>query len=372
MMEQMNTPARIARAADRDMAQQVNLLKQIIERCGSELTPYLPQSGDDVADTMRPGEYRLYDEAALVSRLENAKQGTERLLESEIRRARKAGAVRRMAQAPSTASLVALSVDYPHFEPVIDLLRQRVALAQVTPARVYALPPILLVGAGGVGKTAFAEAVARCLSLPIRRVDMATSTASFVLSGSHSGWSSARPGAVWSLLHGSESTGVMLVDEIDKAADSSHPPLGPLYRLLEPSTARVFMDEYVEVEINASHLFWVATCNDAEKIEPALRSRFQEFVVEAPTEAQMPAIAQSVYRERRRHGAWGSVFPEKIDHQVAESMSACTPRQLSALIDAAVAHAASCWRTSIKVEDVAAARTAQQRQGRPVRRLGFL
>lgn len=371
-MEQMHSWSRITRAADKDLAMQVDLLRQVIERYHDDLASYLPDSGDRDGEALRPGEYRLYDEAALASRLENAKHGSERLLENEIRKARKAGAVRRMAQAPSTASLVALSVDYPHFEPVIDLLRQRVALARVTPAQVYALPPILLVGAGGVGKTAFAEAVARCLSLPIRRVDMATSTASFVLSGSHSGWSSARPGAVWSLLHGSESSGVMLVDEIDKAADSNHPPLGPLYRLLEPSTARVFMDEYVEVEINASHLFWVATCNDAEKIEPALRSRFQEFVIEAPTEVQMPAIAQSVYRERRRHGAWGSAFPEKIDHKVAASMSACTPRQLSALIDAAVAHAASCRRTSINVEDVAAARTAQQRQGRPVHRLGFL
>lgn len=371
-MEQMNSWGRMTRTADPDVALQVNLLKQVIERYRHDLAPYLPESGDRAAEVLRPGEYRLYDDATLVSRLENAKQGSERLLENEIRRARKVGAVRRMAQAPSAASLAALSTDYPHFQVVIELLRQRAALAQVTAGRVYALPPILLVGPGGVGKTAFAEAVARCLSLPTRRVDMATTTASFVLAGSHSSWSSARPGAIWSLLHGSESSGVMLVDEVDKAAESNHPPLGPLYRLLEPSSARAFMDEYVEVEIDASNLFWFATCNDAEKIESALRSRFQECVIEAPTEAQMPAIAQSVYRERRKHGAWGSVFPEQIDHQVAESMSACTPRQLSALIDAAVAHAASCRRTSIKVEDVAAARTAQQRQGRPVHRLGFL
>lgn len=294
--------------ADKDIARQARLLQDAIARHGDELAEFLPGADTSGAEPLPAGTYRLYDEAVLISRLENAKQGSERLLESEIRRARKAGAVRRMAQAPSTASLAALSADYPHFEPVIQLLRQRAALAQVTPARVYSLPPILLVGAGGVGKTAFAEAAARCLALPIRRVDMATSTASFVLSGSHSSWSSARPGAVWSLLHDSASSGVVLVDEIDKSADSSHPPLGPMYRLLEPSSARAFMDEYLEVEIDASNLFWIATCNDAEQIEPALRSRFQEFAIEAPTEAQMPAIAQSVYRERRKHGAWGGVY----------------------------------------------------------------
>jgi ATP-dependent Lon protease len=259
MMEQMHTLARMTRAANRDMAVQVDLMRQVIERCGDELASYLPGSSGDATEGLRPGEYRLFDDAALVARLENAKQGTERLLESELRKARKAGAVRRMPMAPTTSALNALTSDFPHFAPVIELMRQRAALAQVTPGRVYTLPPILLAGPAGVGKTAFGEAVARCLGLPTRRVDIASSTASFVLAGSHSSWSSSRPGAVWALLHGADSSGVMLVDEIDKVASSNHPPLGPLYVLLEPSSARRYMDEYVEVEIDASHVFWVAT-----------------------------------------------------------------------------------------------------------------
>ena len=371
-MEKMHTQARMTRAADQDVARQVSLLKQVIQRYGDDLCFYLPGSSGGATVALRPGEYLLFDEAALVARLENAKHRTERLLESEIRKARKAGAVRRIPTAPTASALHALAVDFPHFTPVIDLMRQRAALAQVTPGRVYTLPPLLLAGPAGVGKTAFGEAVARCLGMPTRRVDMASSTASFVLAGSHSSWSSARPGAVWALLHGSGSSGVMLIDEIDKVADSSHPPLGPLYVLLEPSSARRYMDEYVEVEIDASNVFWIATCNDPDLVEPALRSRFQTFVIEAPSEEQMPAIAQSVYRERRAAAAWGAVFPEDLDRRVAELMSACTPRELSALVDAAAAHAASCHRTSILPDDIEAARKSQQSQGRQVRRLGFL
>lgn len=360
------------KGADKDTAMQVTLLQQAIKRYGQELAEFLPRSGDDGEVALRPGEYLLFSDQAMSARLDGAKKGSDKSLATEIQKARQIGAVRRRVKAPSSAELAALSRDHPNFEPVIELMRQRASLAQVTPGRAYTLPPILLAGDAGVGKTAFAEAIARSLGLPVRRVDMASSTASFVLSGSHSSWSSARPGAVWALLHASASSGVMLVDEVDKAADSNHPPLGPLYKLLESSSAKTFMDEFVEVEIDASHLCWVATCNDPDRIEPALRSRFREFVIEAPTKAQMVAITRSVYRERRTNAPWGSVFPEQLAHDVAEAMSVCTPRELAALIESAAAHAASCNRTSILADDVEAARTSNNRQGRQARRLGFL
>lgn len=360
------------RGADKDTAMQVTLLQQAIKRYGQELTEFLPRSDDDGEVALRPGEYLLFSDQAMSARLDGAKKGSDKSLATEIQKARQIGAVRRRVKAPSSAELATLSRDHPNFEPVIELMRQRASLAQVTPGSAYTLPPILLAGDAGVGKTAFAEAIARSLGLPVRRVDMASSTASFVLSGSHSSWSSARPGAVWALLHASASSGVMLVDEVDKAADSNHPPLGPLYKLLESSSAKTFMDEFVEVEIDASHLCWVATCNDPDRIEPALRSRFREFVIEAPTKAQMVAITRSVYRERRTNAPWGSVFPEQLAHDVADAMSVCTPRALAALIESAAAHAASCNRTSILADDVEAARMNNNRQGRQARRFGFI
>lgn len=377
-MSEMQTPASTATtrqkrmAADRDMAMQVSLLKQAIRQHQGELTEFLPRTGDRADETLRAGEYRLFKDESMAARLASAKKGAERLLENEISKARKAGSVRKMPKAPSMAALDALSKDFPHFQHVIDVLKQRTALAHVTPGTVYTLPPILLVGDGGVGKTAFAESVAKLLALPTRRVDMGAATASFMLAGSHSSWNSAKPGSVWTLLHDSPSSGMILVDEIDKAADGNYPPIGPLYTLLEPSSARTFSDEYMEIEIDASHIIWMATCNDPSKIEHALRSRFHEFVIEAPTHEQMKAVAQSVYRERRKHAAWGKVFTDQLDASVAEAMSACTPRELAALIESAAAHAATCLRKHILVEDLEAAQAIQQRQSRQSRRLGFL
>ncbi len=186
-MNEMHTPTYVATsrqkrmAADRDMAMQVSLLKKAIGRHQGELAEFLPRSGEANDETLRAGEYRLFKDESMAARLASAKKGAERLLENEISNARKAGNVRRMPKAPSMVALDALSKDFPHFEHVIDLLKQRTALAHVTPGRVYTLPHILLVGDGGVGKTAFAESVAKLLALPTRRVDMGATTASFML-----------------------------------------------------------------------------------------------------------------------------------------------------------------------------------------------
>lgn len=359
--------------ADRDTALQLALIKMAIECHAAELEPLLAGMTTCSTDLMRPGEIQLFDEAELVTRMEGAKKGSVRLLEAELKMAKSLGAIRRLATCPAASALNKLEEHFPHFAEVITLMRQRAALAAVSPGRVFSMPPILLAGMPGVGKTAFSEAVAQCLGVPIRRVDMASATAGFILAGSHSSWSSACPGAVWSLLQTPSAAGLLLVDELDKASEGNYPPIGPLYTLLEPSSARSFKDEYVEVALNASHLMWIATCNDAGAIEPAMRSRFAEFLITAPTESQMPAIAHSVYCARRAQTSWGAAFPERLEEQVANQLKECTPRELAGLIEAAAAHAASCRRTQIRVCDVQAAREAYARRTTPApQRVGFI
>ena len=92
----MATGATKVRGADKDTAQQVLLLQQAIKRHGQELAEFLPRSGDASDVTLRPGEYLLYSEQAMVARLAAAKKGAERLLDNEISKARKVGAVRRI------------------------------------------------------------------------------------------------------------------------------------------------------------------------------------------------------------------------------------------------------------------------------------
>ena len=315
--------------------------------------PYLPIYGwADENGGVPAGSVRLFDRASLVARMEEARRSKERVMQDELSQALKLGEIRRLAGAPTSSALKRLEADFPHFAEVLLLIRQRTNLAHMLPGQVFSLPPLLLAGEPGVGKTAFAEALAKCLNQSMKRLDVASATASFALAGAHETWSDARHGAVWSLLQAPSASGVLLLDEIDKAAQGSYPVLGPLYSLLEPVSSKHFADEYVQVPVDASHLIVVATCNDTSLMEPALLSRLRVVEVPAPSREQMPAIARSVYRQLRATRPWGAVFSEELPMEVIERLSGSTPRELSRLVDDAVGRAASAGRQYLLEEDI--------------------
>lgn len=71
--------------------------------------------------------------------------------------------------------------------------------------------------------------------------------------------------------------------------------MAALYQLLEPETSRAFHDEFIDVDLDASQVFWVLTANSMDGIPPALLSRMAVYEVPAPTSEQAAAIAQRLY-----------------------------------------------------------------------------
>ena len=364
-MDAMKPP----RPADRYSAEQLVGVAEAIARHEDKLMPFLPRFGwADNSATVEPGTCQLYDRAALASRLEEASD-SEKALKHELRKAQCLGPVRRLAKAPGPQALRRLAEDFPHFCAVIDLVAQRCSLARVTPGATFCLPPILLTGDPGVGKTAFAEALAGHLAQPIQRVDIAAATAGFDLGGSHESWGGARHGRIWTLLQSEMVSGILMLEELDKAGSSNFPILGPLYALLEPVSARHFRDAYIDIEVDASRIMVVGTCNDADQVEPALRSRFREFRIPAPTKNDMPAISRSIYRVMRSTQPWAAPFSEELPEDVLERLIEATPRQLYRALEDAHARAAEDGRLHLLPKDIAIQQTG--RDG-TARRLGFI
>lgn len=358
-LRNMKQTFRQTRRADRDAIEQLNAVLDAIREHEAELAPCLPAIGwTDNSDDSQSGHIQLFVREAMVSRLDEAKRSGERVMQTEISKALALGETRRLANAPTSAALKLLVRDFPHFVEVLDLIQQRASLARITPGQVFFLPPLLLSGPPGIGKTAFAESLAACLQQPMKRVDVAAATASFALAGSHESWATARHGAIWSLLQAPSASGVLLLDEIDKAGGGKYPILGPLYSLLEPVSAQHFQDEYMQVAVNASHLLVIATCNDADLMESALRSRFRVVNVPLPNKGQMSAIAGSVYRRLRAGRPWGSVFPSELPMAIIERLTDFTPRELSRLIEEALGRAASAGRLHLIADDIDAVATS--------------
>jgi len=159
-----------------------------------------------------------------------------------------------------------------------------------------------------------------------------------------------------------------MLEEIDKAPQSNFPVLGAMYALLEPASARHFTDEFIGLPVDASHLMVVATCNESDQLDNALRSRFHEFGVPMPGHADMPAIARSVYRQLRRCRSWARAFDEELPADVINQLKGATPRELARALEDAHAHAAAAGRLHLTADDVSAPRRGKY--GKP--RLGFI
>lgn len=78
---------------------------------------------------------------------------------------------------------------------MIELIFEDLAL-QMAAGSALRLEPMLLLGSPGVGKTAFASALARTLDFNLHQRSMAETSGGFVLTGSNSRWFNAYQGTI--------------------------------------------------------------------------------------------------------------------------------------------------------------------------------
>ena len=200
-------------------------------------------------------------------------------------RLKEMGNFRRLASPSKWADgLDKLKSEQPHFGEVIDFVRQQFALsvARGSPIRI---PPVLLLGEPGVGKTHFTKALAKVMEAPLHRVAFDSALTTSSLLGSDRNWANTSNGQVFDLVClGTHANPIFLLDEIDKASrDDRYNPLASLHSLLEPVTSNKVKDISLELEFDASYITWISTANQHWLIPASIRSRFEEFHIEAPS-----------------------------------------------------------------------------------------
>ena len=298
-------------------------------------------------------EVRLFDRAEVERTLALYDAKESRAARTFLATLARRPEVRMLRRPPSLAAVQALGVRFPNFRPVVDLIEAMTVLARARPGSPLQLPPILLAGAPGVGKTAFAVALAETLGLEWSMLGVAHATAGFDLGGLDSAYGGGGPGLLTRQVALSvHPDRVVVLDELDKAPPhATSDPLGPLYELLEPSTAKRFMDDGVKVRIDMSHITWIGTVNGLDKLEPALRSRFSIFHIDRPTRAQAKLIAQTLYAELLGAQAWGHQFEALLSHEVLNLLSAYGPRESKAVLVLACGRALKAGRGHLQLED---------------------
>jgi hypothetical protein len=166
------------------------------------------------------------------------------------------------------------------------------------------LPPVILTGPPGVGKSWFARSIAEAAALPMRLIDVGAGTAAFRIAGTEKGWGSAQPGLpVETMLQTHVANPLMVVDEIDKAgtiysmSGSSSSLTTALLGLLDPGTAPKFECVGTRVRFDMSRVIWVLTANDADRIPAPLRDRCRVFHMPSVTTEMALAFFDRMARD---------------------------------------------------------------------------
>ena len=256
-------------------------------------------------------------------------------------------------------------VTFPNADSVLDLLQECCALAAIDD-RVLRMPPIVIEGRPGCGKTFMAEEIGRVFGGGFKRVSMAGMEMGSELGGSDPAWSTTRVGKVLeALVYGVYANPVFLLDEIDKATgDPRFDPFAALHDLLEPASARRFRDRsFDRVALNAANIIWIATANDADRIPGAIASRLTRVSIEMPTAGQVPAIVSSVMNRLQQDRPGLGRF--HLGDDVASALLQESPRSMGQLLSRACARAAQEGTFLVSARHLPAERSVG------TRRIGF-
>lgn len=303
----------------------------------------------------------VYDVDGVERALQELPSGANESLKATYEKMIKAGGTRLTVKPAGVPAMEHLYEELPNFADVLDDVKKQIALCASSNDPLE-LAPMLLLGDPGIGKTHFARRISELLATGYGFLSMSSMTAGWVLSGSSSQWKNAKPGKVFdTFLHGQYANPLLCVDEIDKASgDNQYDPLGALYALLEHDTARAFIDEFVELPIDASSVLWVATANDASRIPEPILNRMNVYEIEAPDRDGSIRIAHSIYREIRGAHDWGRQFPEAPADSVLDKLAGLTPREMRRALMSAFGNAKLAGRHEIEPGDIQELRNARK------------